>query len=134
AFPSQIATIGNAVTDAYRTGAGWVVRTEDARLWKVDTTAENSVSILRDNASAGNFLTINKGNIWISEFGRISTLSEVSIPVASTGEEMPSNKITIAPVGDKNIPFPQPLLVSFTLEEGSDQGLSWYVRHTSGAV
>lgn len=134
AFPSEIATIGNAVTDAYRTGAGWVVRTEDARLWKVDTTAESSVSILRDNASAGNFLTINKSNIWVSEFGRISSLSDVSVTAVGDGNVSPSNLIAIAPVGDKNIPFPQPLLVSFTLEEGSDQGVSWYVRHTSGAV
>lgn len=133
-FPIEIATIGDAVTDAYHTGASWIVRTEDSRLWKVDTTAENSVSILRDNASAGNLVTVNKGIVWISEFGRISALTGVSASVATGGVETPSNRIKIAAVGDRNIPFPQPLLVSFMLEEGSDQGLSWYVRHTSGAV
>lgn len=133
-FPSEIATIGNAVADAHRSGTAWIVRTEDSRLWKVDTTSENSVAILRDNASAGNFVTVNKGNIWVSEFGRISTLTEAATPVLIGDEEAPSNKIKITPVTDRNIPFPQPLLVSFTLEEGSDQGLSWYVRHTSGAV
>jgi hypothetical protein len=133
-FPVEIATIGSAVTDAHLTGAGWIVRTEDARLWKIDASAENKVSILRDNSSAGNHLTINKGNIWVSEFGRISTLSEASIPLAIDGEDAPSNRIRISKVSDMNIPFPQPLLVSFTLEEGSSQGISWYVRHSSGAV
>jgi hypothetical protein len=95
---------------------------------------ENTVTVLRDNPSAGNFVTINKGNVWISEFGRISAITEVSVPVATDGAEAPSQRIRIAPVSDRNIPFPQPLLVSFTLDEGSEQGLSWYVRHTSGAV
>ncbi len=133
-FPSEIATIGSAVTDAHLTAAGWIVRTEDARLWKIDTSDERNVSILRDNSSAGNYLTFNKSNIWISEFGRISTFTEVSMPAASDGDEALSNRLRIARVSDRNIPFPQPLLVSFTLEEGSTQGISWYVRHTSGAV
>jgi len=133
-FPSEIATIGSAVTDAHLTGAGWIVRTEDARLWRIDASAESDVSILRDNSSAGNHLTLNKGTIWISEFGRVSTFTEVSMPVAPDGDEAPSNRIRITRVSDRNIPFPQPLLVSFTLEEGSTQGISWYVRHSSGAV
>ncbi len=133
-FPTEVATIGSAVTHAYHTGSGWVVRTGDARLWKLDPSSENAVSILRDNPSAGNFVTINKGNVWISEFGRISTISDVSIPASVEGEESPSRQIRIAPISDRNIPFPQPLLVSFTLSEGSEQGLSWYARHSSGSV
>jgi hypothetical protein len=133
-FPVEIATIGSAVTDAHLTGAGWIVRTDDARLWKIDQSAERTVSVLRDNPSAGNHITVNKGTIWINEFGRVSTLSEMSIPVATEGEETPSNQIRIAKVSDRNIPFPQPLLVSFTLDEGADQGINWYVRHTSGPV
>jgi hypothetical protein len=133
-FPAEIATIGSAVTDAHLTSAGWVVRTEDARLWKIENSLENRVSIIRDNSSAGNYITINKGTIWISEFGRISTLTEMSFPLVTDSEEAPSNQIRISKVSDRNIPFPQPLLVSFTLDEGSDQGISWYVRHSSRAV
>jgi hypothetical protein len=133
-FPAEVATIGSSVTNAHHAGSGWVVRTDDARLWKVDPNSENAVSILRDNPSAGNYVTINKGNVWISEFGRISTISEASIPVVTAGEETPSQQIRIVPISDRNIPFPQPLLVSFTLSEGSEQGLSWYARHSSGPV
>jgi len=133
-FPAEIATIGSAVTDAHFTGSAWVVRTEDARLWKIDTSANNRVTILRDNSSAGNHVTINKDNIWISEFGRISTLTEVSTPLDTVDDQAPSNQIRITRVSDRNIPFPQPLLVSFTLEEGFDKGISWYVRHSSRAV
>lgn len=133
-YPAEITTIGSAVADAYLTDSGWVIRTEDARLWLIDKSADNRVSILRDNSSAGNHVTINKDTIWISEFGRISTLTEVSTPLDTDSEETPSNQISITRVSDRNIPFPQPLLVSFTLDKGSDQGISWYVRHSSRSV
>jgi hypothetical protein len=58
----------------------------------------------------------------------------VSTPLDTDSEETPSNQISITRVSDRNIPFPQPLLVSFTLDKGSDQGISWYVRHSSRAV
>ncbi len=133
-FPTEVATIGSSVTHAYHAGSGWVVRTADARLWRVETAPDKAVTILRDNPSAGNYVTFNKGNVWISEFGRISTMQDIAMTDSVAAEVTPSRQIRIAPVNDRNIPFPQPLLVSFTLEEGSEQGLSWYARHSSGSL
>src|SRR5690606_27871209 len=116
---------------------GWVARTGDGKLWHIAGGDEMpTANLLRDNSSAGNYFTVNKGNLWVSEFNRMTMITNAMIPVTnSNGNDGPaSGSIKIASISNMSLPFPQPVLASFTLSEGSDNGVSWYVRHNGRAV
>jgi len=116
---------------------GWVVRTDDAKLWHVtNVDGIPSANLLRDNSSAGNYFTVNKGNLWVSEFGRMTMVTNAMIPTTgASGSDGPaSGSIRVAPLSNMSLPFPQPVLASFSLAEGSENGVSWYVRHNGRSV
>jgi len=136
-LPVTFGSVEDKATSAAYWNNGWVVRTNEGKLWHVrDIDGITTANLLRDNSSADNYFTVNKGNLWVSEFGRMSMISAAMMPVSNvTGNNGPaSGSIRIAQINNMSLPFPQPVLASFALGEGSDIGVSWYVRHNGRAV
>lgn len=136
ALPAPLASVEEPVSDAYPWNEGWLVRTTTGQVWLAGTEADSAFAVkLRDNRSAGNYLTVNKGTAWISEFGRVSVLAAASLPSATSGGTDRAAAVRISPLPDLSIPFPQPVLASFSLADGSQQRINWFVRHhRTGAV
>lgn len=135
-LPRPLGNVEEPVSDAYAWNEGWLVRTDAGQVWLAHAEGDSAITVkLRDNRSAGNYITVNKATAWISEFGRISTLSAASIPAPTSGGSERAGEVRIAALPDLSLPYPQPVLASFSLADGSQQRINWFARHhRTGAV
>lgn len=132
---NEIGTVNSEVASAQRFGTTWIVRTTDAKVWSF---ANGTAFPVRDNSNAGNHILVNKDVLWLSEFDRLRRLDALPEPSISDTLDIESDvipgTIKISGVSNYSIPFPQPLLTYFSVENGSLEGVNWFVRQGDNPV
>lgn len=131
----DLGTVNGDVDWAQRMGSSWIVRTLDGKVWSLE---DGKAYPIRDNASAGNHVLVNKEVLWLSEFDRLRRIDVIPKPAVSdssrSSSEMISNNVKISALANSSIPFPQPYLTYFSLDEGSLDGVNWFVRHGDNPI
>ncbi len=84
------------------------------------TSYQNRSPVLwKDDANAGNYFTITKNQLWLSEYNQISRIvsGQQSTGSGSTvnSPALPSS-IKLQPIEDQVVPYPKPLLISLELD------------------
>lgn len=108
--------IGEPVTEIKAWNDWLIIRGASGRLWT--SHAYTEPSLWKQNGEAGNYLALSKGQLWISEYGRISRVREGeqqdSAPATATPAD-DTGDLNIAPIPDQVIPYPHPLILPLTV-------------------
>ncbi|MGK7369199.1 MAG: putative Ig domain-containing protein [Candidatus Halalkalibacterium sp. M3_1C_030] len=102
-----------------RTWNDWLfIKGSSNRVW---TSYQNRSPVLwKDDTDAGNYFTVIKDQLWLSEYNQISRIISSSQPKGTSATvnspALPSS-IDLKPVEDQVVPYPKPLLIAFELEE-----------------
>jgi hypothetical protein len=126
----ELFRIDEPVTGLERWNENYLIRGESSRIWIARQGMRPT--LFREDPSAGNHITAFKNQLWISEHRQLSRWDDAgliaSMPDAET--ERPGDASTpgrsggrgeslrIAPVSDRVIPYPRPLLMPLSLESG----------------
>lgn len=110
---AEMGSIGEPVTEMKYWNDWLLIQGESNRLWSSYQLTEPS--LWKRNGEAGNYLALSKGQLWISEYGRISRIHEtnasVAEPSASAGENESDGPFELQPVGDQIVPYPHAVLI-----------------------
>lgn len=138
----ELFRIDEQVTDLKRWNDNYLIRGESNRIWIARQGLRPT--LFREDTAAGNYLTVSKGQLWLSTFRELSrwedasqfaTLPESGYREAESTESGPADpspdtdrgtaagrELRIAPVNDQIIPYPRPLLLTLGLESDHDPG------------
>lgn len=113
---SKLGEIGETVKKIASWNNFLFIKGVSNRIW---TSYQNRSPVLwKDDGEAGNYFTVAKGRLWLSEYNRISR-----IVTGNTGNNITANApadslatLKLAPIADQIIPYPKPLLLSLKLQ------------------
>ena len=94
-----------------------IIKGESKRVW---TSYQNRAPVLwKDNPEAGNYFTVAKGNLWLSEFNKVSRIISGNQQIASSpnNETAGSSTLKLADIDNQVVPFPKPLILSLDLTD-----------------
>jgi hypothetical protein len=116
---AELGSIGEPVT-TIKTWKDWLfIRGSSNRLWTSYQLTEPTPWKEKDDA--GNYLAFSKGQLWISEYNRISRVSEVSDQPGNQSPQKPpaestDTELEMQPIKDQIIPYPNALLIPLRLK------------------
>ncbi|MEX0639055.1 MAG: cadherin repeat domain-containing protein, partial [Balneolaceae bacterium] len=113
-----------------------VIRTAGGALWIVEPS--DTPRRWRDSENGGAHFTIASGRLWISENNRVSpvTLSQQGFSESAV-DEPDTGTLSLKPVRNITIPFPQPLLIPIYLEvrpESGEVDFSWRAGFENASI
>ncbi len=116
---SALGSIGETATQIEAWKDWLIIRGSSNRLW---TSYQNRTPELwKKNKEAGNFFTVNKGSLWLSEYNQISKVivSDQS-QTARTGENTRttfSGSLSLKEIPNQTVPHSKPVLLPIQFEE-----------------
>lgn len=114
---NRLGGIGESVAEIKSWNDWLIVKGSSNRLWSSYQLREPT--LWKENRDAGNYLAVSKGQLWISEYDRISRITEggAAASVAENTSNSSSNAmLEIKPIADQVIPYPNSLLLPLQLK------------------
>jgi hypothetical protein len=114
---NQLGSIGEAVIEIKSWNNWLIIKGSSNRLWTSYRLREPT--LWKENRDAGNHFAVSKGQLWISEYNRISRINEVDRQASTqsavkTGN--PASAFKIQPISDQVIPYPHALLIPLRIK------------------
>lgn len=151
---SSLGSIGEPVQKIESWKDWMIIKGNSNRIW---TSYQNrSPELWKENSDAGNYFTVTKGNLWLSEYNKVSKVVTRSPQVASGSTEKnqqrgSTSNLSLKGIPNQTIPHSQPILlpieidgnmpanaVQFTYQSDIDnaeiRGQSFYWRPTSNDI
>ncbi|MEX2639386.1 MAG: Ig domain-containing protein [Balneolales bacterium] len=94
-----------------------VIRDGKKRIWLQKRDEEPL--LYREGADSGNFFTVSKNQLWMSDYEQLSRLYTLAAD-EHENRQSGGSTLKIAPVDDMVIPYPQPVLITLNLESDHD--------------
>ena len=112
---SKLGSIGESVTKIAQWNEWLIIKGESKRVW---TSYQNRSPVLwKDNPNAGNYFTVAKGNLWFSEFNKISKIISGNQSTSSSSNQTSneSSNLDLVEIENQVLPYPKPLILSLDL-------------------
>lgn len=107
---SRLGSIGERVNKIMQWNDWILIRGSSNRVW---TSYRNRAPVLwKEDPDAGNYFTISKNKLWMSEYNKITEIIEQSDSRQQVEASAEDSLLKVLPVDDQIIPFPNPLLLS----------------------
>ncbi len=116
---AELGSIGEPVT-GIKAWKNWLfIKGSSNRLWTSYELTEPT--LWKEKSDAGNYLAFSKGQLWISEYNRISRVREVSARAGNPSSPEPpaentESKLEMQPIKDQIIPYPHAILIPLRLK------------------
>lgn len=111
---SSLGSIGEPVTKIEAWNDWMIIKGNSNRLW---TSYQNrSPDLWKENKNAGNYFTVTKGNLWLSEYDKVSKVVTSNKQIASRSTETNQQQkstanLSLREIPNQTIPHSQPLLL-----------------------
>lgn len=114
---SKLGTIDEEVKKIRAWNDWLIIKGNSDRVW---TSYQNRAPVLwKDDPDAGNYFTVTKNQLWLSEYNQISQIVSSRQTAASSSTvnspALPSS-IKLKPIENQVVPYPKPLLLTLELE------------------
>lgn len=108
---NHLFSVGEPVSEIIRKGTHYIIRTKNGHIW---IYSGHSPVEYRKDASSGNFMTMEQGQLWMNEFSTINRMFFVTQQESdtATSENVSGSTFKIKAIGNKIIPYPHPLLLA----------------------
>ncbi|TVQ66683.1 MAG: cadherin repeat domain-containing protein [Balneolaceae bacterium] len=113
----NIASLDSQVTNILHWNEITLIRTSGGSLWTFDGSSSH-LQNWKPGDSAGNFITLSEGTVWVSEF---DFLAPVTLHAAGEGSQpggFAENSFLIRTIPDITMPFPRPFIIPIEMENG----------------
>lgn len=114
---NRLGSIGEPVKEIKSWNNWLVIKGSSNRLWSSYQLREPT--LWKKDGDAGNYLAVSKGQLWISEYDRISSIAEGEASANASEQSTNGNstsKLEIRPIPDQVIPYPNSLLLPLQLK------------------
>ncbi|MDZ7715867.1 MAG: Ig domain-containing protein [Balneolaceae bacterium] len=112
---SKLGSIGESVKKIAQWNDWLIIKGTSKRVW---TSYQNRAPVLwKENPDAGNYFTVSEGNLWLSEFNKISKIISGTQPIKTSASKSAADSSTLklSNIENQVVPYPKPLILSLNL-------------------